>query len=150
MRIVKTSSDKPSFASSTSNWSMIPGKTRSLSVTARPQVGIAGQAIDQRRAVEITALLGALTQSRLLAAAKLNNERDVTRDVRQRLNEYYRKNGVFPNFSEMNKILPPGDAVLQNYEIVYFKAVPNAYRLVLRNVYNPQNLLKIEATGLLE
>ena len=105
---------------------------------------------DQRRVDEITALLGALSQSRLLAASKLNNERDVTRDVRKRINEYYRKNGVFPNFSEMNKILPPGDAVLQNYEIVYFKAVPNAYRLVLRNVYNPQNMLKIEATGLLK
>ena len=31
---------------------MIVGKARSASVTARPQVGIAGQAIDQRRTVE--------------------------------------------------------------------------------------------------
>jgi len=40
--------------------------------------------------------------------------------------------------------------VLQNYEIVYFKVYPNAYRLVLRNIYNPENLLKIQATGLIK
>ena len=32
---------------------MTPGKARSASVTARPQVGKAGQAIDHRRTVEI-------------------------------------------------------------------------------------------------
>ena len=43
----------PSRASSTSSWSRSPGRARSASVTARPQVGRAGQAIDQRRTVEI-------------------------------------------------------------------------------------------------
>ena len=105
---------------------------------------------DQRRSDEISALLGTLSQSRLLASARLDNERDVTRDVRKRLSEFYRQYGVFPNYAELNKLLPPGDAVLQNYEIVYFKVYPNAYRLVLRNIYNPENLLKIQATGLIK
>lgn len=105
---------------------------------------------DQRRLNEVTALLGALSQSRLRASAKLNNERDVARDVRHRLGQYYDEYGVFPNYTELNELLPPGSDLLQNYEIVYFKSVPNAYRLVLRNLNNPKNLLKIEATGLIE
>jgi hypothetical protein len=105
---------------------------------------------DQRRLNEVTALLGALSQSRLRASAKLNNEREVARDVRHRLGQYYDEYGVFPNFTELNELLPPGSDLLQNYEIVYFKSVPNAYRLVLRNLNNPKNLLKIEATGLIE
>ena len=105
---------------------------------------------NQRRSDEISALQGALEQSRLLASARQNNEEDVTRAVRKRLSEYYRQYGVFPDYSELNKLLPPGDAALQNYEVVYFKVVPNAYRLVLRNRYNLDNLIRIEATGLIE
>lgn len=105
---------------------------------------------DQRRVGEVTALLGALSQSRLRASAKLDNERVVTRDVRHRLGQYYDEYGVFPNYAELNQLLPPGAKLLQNYEIVYFKSVPNAYRLILRNLNNPKNLLKIEATGLIE
>ncbi len=105
---------------------------------------------DYRRNIEINALKEALVPSKLLAASKRNNERDVTRDVRKRLSQYYDKHGAFPVFAELNKILPPDDKVLQNYEIVYFKAVPNAYRLVLRNIHNKENFLKIEATGLIK
>jgi hypothetical protein len=105
---------------------------------------------DQKRSDEISALQGALSQSRFLASARRDNERDVTREVRKRLSEFYRQHGVFPSFVELNELLPPEDPVLQNYEIVYFKAVPNAYRLVLRNLHNPENLLKIEATGLIK
>lgn len=105
---------------------------------------------DQKRSGEISALQGALSQSRFLASARRDNERIVTREVRKRLSEFYIQHGVFPSFAELNKLLPPEDPVLQNYEIVYFKAVPNAYRLVLRNLHNPENLLKIEATGLIK
>ena len=107
-------------------------------------------ATDQKRSDEISALQGALSQSRLLASARRDNEREVTHEVRKRLSEFYRQHGVFPSFTELNKLLPPDDPVLQNYEIIYFKAAPNAYRLVLRNLHNPENLLKIEATGLIK
>ena len=43
----------PDARAPTSSWSSSPGKARSASVTASPQVGKAGQAIDQRRTVEI-------------------------------------------------------------------------------------------------
>lgn len=105
---------------------------------------------DYRRNIEINALKEALAPSKLLASSRRNNERVVTRDVRNRLSQYYDKHGAFPVFAELNKILPPDDKVLQNYEIVYFKVVPNAYRLVLRNIHNKENLLKIEATGLIK
>jgi len=105
---------------------------------------------DQRRSDEITALKGALSQSRILASARSNNEQEVTHDVRSQLSKYYKQHGGFPNYTELNKLLPPDDAVLQNYEIIYYKAVPNAYRLVLRNRYNSENLLKIEVTGLMK
>ena len=107
-------------------------------------------ASDYKRSNEINALLGAMPQSRALASAKSNNEREVTKSVRSRLSEYYRKNNIFPNYAQLNILLPPGDEVLQNYEIVYYKVVPNAYRLVLRNLHNSENLLKIEATGLIK
>jgi len=105
---------------------------------------------DQKRIDEISALRDALTQSRFLAAAKRDNEQAVTRDVRRKMSGYYRQHGVFPNYTELNRLLPANDKVLQNYEIIYFKSVPNAYRMVLRNLYNPENLLKIEATGLMK
>ena len=105
---------------------------------------------DQRRSAEITALQGALAQSRLLASARQDNEDEVTRAVRERLSRYYNEHDAFPVYSVLNKLLPPGDRVLQNYEIVYYKAVPNAYRLVLRNLHNPDNLIRIEATGLIK
>jgi hypothetical protein len=105
---------------------------------------------DYRRSVEINALIGALESSRVLASARSNNEQDVTRNVRKRLSIYYDRYGAFPIYAELNKLLPPGDKDLQNYEIVYYKVVPNAYRLVLRNLHNKENLLKIEATGLIK
>ena len=83
-----------------------------------------------------------MSQSRALAAAKSNNEREVTKSVRRRLREYYRKNGIFPNYAQLNILLPPGAEVLQNYEIVYFKVVPNDYRRVLRNLNHFENLEK--------
>jgi len=105
---------------------------------------------DQKRIDEVTALRGALKQSRFLAAARRNNEQDVTRDVRKRMSAYYRQHGAFPRYTELNRLLPANDKVLQNYEIIYFKSVPNAYRMVLQNLYNKENLLKIEATGLIK
>lgn len=104
---------------------------------------------DQRRTDEISALRGALEQSRFLATARRDNEQDVTRAVRKRMGSYYKQHGAFPDYAELNRLLPANDKVLQNYEIIYFKSVPNAYRMVLRNLYNKENLLKIEATGLI-
>ena len=54
MRIVNFSFDRPRRASSTSIWSMMPGRARSLSVIDRPHVGQATQAMLQRRTVEIS------------------------------------------------------------------------------------------------
>ncbi len=105
---------------------------------------------NEKRAEEIAALRGALGQSRFLATARRGNERDVTRAVRKRLSDFYKKRGSFPTYSELNQLLPVDDKVLQNYEIIYFKSVPNAYRMVLRNLHNKENLLKIEATGLIK
>jgi hypothetical protein len=105
---------------------------------------------DQRRSAEISALQSALAQSRLLASARQDNEEEVTRAVRERLSRYYDQYDAFPVYSVLNKLLPPGDRALQNYEIVYYKAVPNAYRLVLRNLHNPDNLIRIDATGLIK
>ena len=105
---------------------------------------------DHRRSYEINALKGALADSRLLASSRSNNERVVSKDVRNRLGKYYRQHGEFPAYPELNKILPPDDEILQNFEIVFYQVVSNAYRLVLRNIHNSDNLLKIEATGLIK
>jgi len=155
--LAKSSGDEFAELSNELEYAMPMLQARELLVLGRPEEaekilqGLAEQfSSDQRRSDEITALQGALSQSRILASARSNNERDVTRDIRKRLSEYYRRNGVFPNYAELNKLLPPDDKVLQNYEIVYFKAVPNAYRLVLRNLHNKENFLKIEATGLIK
>lgn len=105
---------------------------------------------DQKRTDEISALLSALSQSRFLAAANQNTEQQVSRDVRRKMSIYYKQYGSFPNYQQLNKLIPAEDRTLQNFEIIYFKSVPNAYRMVLRNLYSPDNLLKIEATGLLK
>jgi len=105
---------------------------------------------DQRRTDEISALQGTLVQSRFLATAKRGNGQEVTRAVRKLMSSYYKLHGAFPVYVELNRLLPANDKILQDFEIIYFKSVPNAYRMVLRNVHNKENLLKIEATGLIK
>jgi hypothetical protein len=105
---------------------------------------------DQRRTDEISALQGALVQSRFLATAKRGNGQEVTRAVRKLMSSYYKQHGAFPVYVELNRLLPANDKILQDFEIIYFKSVPNAYRMVLRNLHNKENLLKIEATGLIK
>ena len=122
-----------------------PGRAEEILLALADKFGT-----DFKRNNEINALLKAMPQSRALAAAKRNNEREVTKAVRHRLSEYYNENDIFPNYTQLNILLPPSDEILQNYEIVYYKVVPNAYRLVLRNLHNAENYLKIEATGLIK
>ncbi len=105
---------------------------------------------DQKRTDEISALFGTLSQSRFLAAANQNTEQQVSRDVRRKMSGYYKQYGSFPNYQQLNKLIPAGDRALQNFEIIYYKSAPNAYRMVLRNLYSPDNMLKIEATGLIK
>jgi hypothetical protein len=40
--------------------------------------------------------------------------------------------------------------MLENFEIVLFNSHPNAYLIVLRNLYDKDSFIRIEATGLLE
>ena len=106
---------------------------------------------DDKRFAEIQALQDALPNSRKLAAVKKNNERQVTRDVRERMSKFYKKHGIFPvNYNDLNSIITAGDSILQNYEIIFFRSGGNAYLIVLRNQYNNQNLIRIEATGLVK
>jgi len=104
----------------------------------------------QKRTNEISALLGALEQSRFLAAANSDSEDEVTRNVRWQMKGFYKQYGAFPNYAQLNKLIPANDKSLQNFEIIYYKSVPEAYRMVLRNLYKKENLLKIEATGLMK
>jgi len=157
IELAKSSTDDYTALTDELEYAMPLLQAKELLVTGKPdeaEVILDGLAkkfsSNQRRADEISALRGALEQSRFLATAKRDNEQEVTREVRKRMSSYYKQHGAFPVYVELNRLLPADDKVLQNYEIIYFKSVPNAYRMVLRNLHNKENLLKIEATGLIK
>jgi hypothetical protein len=106
---------------------------------------------DARRVGEIEGLLRAVPNSRRLAAARESNEDLVTANVRKRMSDYYSEHGNFPPaYRDLNELIPPGDPVLENFEIILFKSYPNAYLIVLRNLYDKDSFIRIEATGLLK
>jgi hypothetical protein len=106
---------------------------------------------DSRRVGEIKGLLRAMPNSKRLAAARKSNEDLVTANVRKRMSDYYYEHGHFPPaYQDLNELIPPGDSMLENFEIVLFNSHPNAYLIVLRNLYDKDSFIRIEATGLLE
>ncbi|MGA8260746.1 MAG: hypothetical protein WB783_11080 [Arenicellales bacterium] len=71
--------------------------------------------------------------------------------VERTLNRFYRKHGRYPrDYDELNQILPPDRYPLTDYDIVHYVEQGHAYGLTLRSKSDPDNILTVQDTGLVQ
>lgn len=71
--------------------------------------------------------------------------------VRQILGRFYDEHGRYPRgYGELNRVLPPDHYPLEDYDIVHYVERGHGYGLTLRSKTDPNNLLSVQSTGLVE
>lgn len=109
---------------------------------------------DQQKARQLDHLLARLRDGALhpdAVGAQAGDRRAVVRDIERTLEAFVEDNGRYPSgYEELNEILPSGEPPLIDYEIVHYTGNSRAYGLTLRNTVNPENLLTVQSTGLIE
>lgn len=71
--------------------------------------------------------------------------------VERTLNRFYREHGRYPrDYDELNQILPPDRYPLTAYDIVHYVEQGHAYGLTLRSKSDPDNVLSVQDTGLVQ
>jgi hypothetical protein len=79
------------------------------------------------------------------------NSRETLDHVEEALQRFLAENGHYPqNYEELNEILPADQFPLLDYDIVNYVSQGRAYGLTLRSKADPDNVLVVEKTGLLE
>lgn len=77
--------------------------------------------------------------------------RGVVAEVEQTLEQFLEENGRYPRgYDELNEILPAGRYPLDEHDIVHYVGRDRAYGLTLRSRTNPDNLVTVQRTGLLQ
>ena len=77
--------------------------------------------------------------------------RKVVQHIERTLDRFLDEHGRYPRgYDELNKILPAGRYPLGEYDIVHYVGGGRAYGLTLRSKTNPDNLLSIQRTGLVQ
>lgn len=76
--------------------------------------------------------------------------RTAIEQIERRLERYLENHGRYPeNYQELNAILPADRYPLEDYDIVHYVGRGRAYGLTLRSRADPDNLHRIQRTGLL-
>ena len=71
--------------------------------------------------------------------------------VEQTLNRFYKEHGRYPrDYDELNQVLPPDRFPLSDYDIVHYVENGHAYGLTLRSKSEPDNILSVQDTGLVQ
>lgn len=79
------------------------------------------------------------------------NGREVMQNVEAHLERFLAKNGRYPSgYDELNKVLPPDQAPLSEYDIVDYVTRGRAYGLTLRSKEDPDNVIQVQKTGLMQ
>ncbi|MBT5032170.1 MAG: hypothetical protein HOM55_07735 [Proteobacteria bacterium] len=100
-------------------------------------------------------------QNELLTAGVFKINRDVREvvvdgegvidSVYQKMIEYRQLNGSYPsNRRALDRWLPDGRSPLQYFRISYYRPILGGYSLVIQNKTNPEQTLRIDATGMLQ
>lgn len=83
--------------------------------------------------------------------SKPGSGRKAIESVEQTLSRFYQENGRYPRgYRELNRILPADRYPLTDYDIVHYVERGHAYGLTLRSKSEPENLLSVQRTGLVE
>ncbi|MDJ0956378.1 MAG: hypothetical protein QNI91_05965 [Arenicellales bacterium] len=73
------------------------------------------------------------------------------REVKKRLDGYYRQNKRYPTTRDsLAKVLPPNESPLHSFEIGRYSSDGSGYLLVLRSKQDPNHTLMLHHTGVME
>lgn len=77
--------------------------------------------------------------------------RQALENVAQILQRFFQERQRFPrDYAELNNLLPANKYPLNEYDIVHYTSVGEAYGLTLRSKLNPENVLTLQRTGLVQ
>lgn len=77
--------------------------------------------------------------------------RTVMKNVERTLEQFHAQRGRYPRgYRELNQVLPPDREPLSEYDIVDYVNRGGAYGLTLRNKENPENVIRVQKTGLVQ
>lgn len=77
--------------------------------------------------------------------------REAIRHIQQTLDRFLESNGRYPDgYEELNRILPAERYPLNDYDIVHYAGWGRSYGLTIRSRSNPDNLLSVQRTGLMQ
>ena len=79
------------------------------------------------------------------------DERLLIRNVKKRLDSYYRQNKRYPTTrTSLEKVFPPNESPLLSFDIGRYTSDGSGYLLILRNKQDPNHTLTLQNTGLME
>lgn len=109
---------------------------------------------DEEKSKHLAGLI-AKVRDRSPAQGSVYTQRDAGRTtvehVERRLDRFLAEHGRYPRgYDELNEILPAGRYPLEDYDIVHYVGRGRAYGLTLRSRSDPDNLLSVQRTGLVQ
>jgi len=106
---------------------------------------------DTRKTEELVQLIALLRDRARPRAEDRQPGRKVIHYVENKLDVFLRENGRYPRaYDELNRLLAVEGSPLDDYEIVHYAVRGGAYGLTLRGGNNPDNVLTVQRTGLVE
>lgn len=109
---------------------------------------------DQNKSLYLLRLISQLQERVPDDASERNAGRDgraVMENVERTLERFRVEKGRYPNgYAELNEVLPADQDPLSQYDIVEYVTEGRAYGLTLRNKEDPDNVIKVQRTGLLQ
>jgi len=106
---------------------------------------------DVKKAEELAQLITLLRESARSRSDARRPGREVIRYVERRLEGFLRDKGRYPRgYEELNAVLVPGEPPMDDYEIVHYVGAGGAFGLTLRGKANPDNVLTVQRTGVVE
>jgi len=109
---------------------------------------------DEEKSRHLVGLIAKLRDSRPVPGGVHASEgagRKAIEHVERVLDGFFREHGRYPSgYEELNEILPAGRYPLDDYDIVHYVGAGRGYGLTLRSRSNPQNLLSVQRTGLVQ
>ena len=109
---------------------------------------------DKKKSRHLVELIARLRKGALVQGGVYNQPgggRRAIDGVERTLQRYFAKNGHYPRgYAELNRILPADRYPLNRYDIVHYVASGHAYGLTLRSKSDPENVLTVQNTGLVQ
>lgn len=109
---------------------------------------------DKKKSRHIVQLIARLRKGRLIKGgvySEPGSGHSAIETVEATLRRFYAQNGRYPRgYRELNELLPPDRYPLNKYDIVRYVEQGHAYGLTLRSKTDPDNLLSIQDTGLVQ